>query len=84
MLSRGNEISIATGYRLKDREVGFDSRYSQQFSLLYIGHTASGAHPASCPEGVKWQGHEVDHASKKYWGRDNVDSYIHSHIVFMA
>jgi hypothetical protein len=39
MLRRGSEISIVTGYGLNDREVGFDSRYSQEFSLFYIGHT---------------------------------------------
>jgi hypothetical protein len=58
----------------------FQSRYGQEFSLLRIVQTGSGAHPASYPmctggsfPGVKQQEHEADHSSqtsaevKKTW-----------------
>jgi hypothetical protein len=58
----------------------FESRQGQEFSLLYVIQTSSGAHPASCPMGagalspkVKRPGCEADHSPptsaeiKKMW-----------------
>jgi hypothetical protein len=42
-------VGIATGYGLDDRGVEFKSRYGQEYSLLYVFETSSGAHPASYP-----------------------------------
>jgi hypothetical protein len=40
---------IVTGYRLDDKEVRVQVLYSQEFSLLQVVQTSSGAHPASYP-----------------------------------
>jgi hypothetical protein len=39
--SRISELGITTGYGLE-----FESRWGQEFSLLYVVQTGSGAHPA--------------------------------------
>jgi hypothetical protein len=56
-------VSIVTGYGLVDQAVKFEYWKGQEFSLLHIVQTGSGAHPASYPmgsggsfPGVKWQG----------------------------
>jgi hypothetical protein len=41
------QSGIATGYGLDGRVVGFESRWRQDFSLLHVVQTGSGAHPAS-------------------------------------
>jgi hypothetical protein len=43
-------VGIRTSYGLDDRGVG--SRLSQEFSLLNVVQTGSGAHPASHPTGT--------------------------------
>jgi hypothetical protein len=42
-------VGIATGYELDTERSEFESRYSQEFSLLHVFQTGSGAHPASYP-----------------------------------
>jgi hypothetical protein len=44
--SRDSSVGIATGYGTTE-ESEFESRWGQEFSLLYVVHTGSGAHPAS-------------------------------------
>jgi hypothetical protein len=45
---RDSVVSIATGYGLGDGGVGSsESRYCQEFSLLHVVQTGSGAKPAS-------------------------------------
>jgi hypothetical protein len=63
-VSPSNAICIATYYGL-----GFESRWGQEFSLLHIVQTGSGAHSASYPTctkcfppGLKRQGREADHS----------------------
>jgi hypothetical protein len=46
--SRDSVVGIATGYGLDGREVSeFESQWGQEFSLLHVVQTGSGAHPAS-------------------------------------
>jgi hypothetical protein len=40
-------VGIATGYGLDDEGSEFESRWGQEFSLLYVVQTDSVAHPAS-------------------------------------
>jgi hypothetical protein len=71
---------MATGYGLDDRGSEFESRLEQEFSLLRVVQTGSGAHPASYPMGTgpcfsggKAAGNEADHSPpvsnevKKMW-----------------
>jgi hypothetical protein len=64
-----SSVGIATGYGLDDRGVGVLVPIGQQFSLLHVVQTGSGAHPASYPmgtgnssPGVKRPGREADHS----------------------
>jgi hypothetical protein len=70
----------------------FESRWGQEFSLLHVVQTGSGAHPASYPmgtggsfPGVKRQGREADHSPstsaevKEMWIYTSTPLY-----VFMA
>jgi hypothetical protein len=43
-------VGIATGLTTKGSE--FESRWGQEFSLLHVVQTGSGAHPASYPMGT--------------------------------
>jgi hypothetical protein len=52
MGSRDSSVGIVTGYGLDDRASEFESRQGQEFSLLRVFRTASGAHPASYPMGT--------------------------------
>jgi hypothetical protein len=69
---------LATGWTTEGSE--FESQYGQEFSLLHVVQTGSGAHPASYSmgtggsfPGVKRQGREADHSPptivevKKIW-----------------
>jgi hypothetical protein len=67
--SRDSPVGIATGYGLDDRGIGFRVSVKQEFSLLHVVQTGSGAHSASYPVGtgdsflgVKWPGREADHS----------------------
>jgi hypothetical protein len=91
--SRDSSVGIATGYGLGDQGDGsFESRWSQEFSLLHIVQTGSGVHPTSYKmgtggsfSGIKRQGREADHSPptsaevKKMWMYTSIPSY-----VFMA
>jgi hypothetical protein len=48
--NRDRVVGIATGYGPKRSE--FESRWGQEFSLLPVVQTDSGAHPASYPVGT--------------------------------
>jgi hypothetical protein len=52
LASRDSVVGITTGYWLDDGGSEFESRYNQEFSLLHVVHTGSGAHPASYPMGT--------------------------------
>jgi hypothetical protein len=69
---------MATGSTTEGSE--FESRWGQEFSLLHVVQTTSGAHPVSYPigkggssPGVKQPGREADHSPptsaevKKTW-----------------
>jgi hypothetical protein len=60
----------------------FDSQMGQEFSVLPVLQTGSGAHQAFYPmgTGVKQPGREADHTSSWCQGQENVDLYIHSPI----
>jgi hypothetical protein len=66
----------------------FEFRWGQEFSLLHVVQTGSGAHPASYPMGTGGSLSEVKAAGAWSWplissygrGQENVDLYIHSHI----
>jgi hypothetical protein len=73
---------LATGWTIKGSE--FESRWGQEFLLLHVVQTGSGAHPASYPvgdggfsPGVKRPEHEADHLPpasvevKKMWNLYN-------------
>jgi hypothetical protein len=47
--SRDSAAGVSTGYRLDDQGVGVRVPMEQEFSLLHIVHTDTGAHPASYP-----------------------------------
>jgi hypothetical protein len=47
--SRDSSVGIATGYGLDDHGVGVRVPVNQEFSLLHVVQTGSGAHPASYP-----------------------------------
>jgi hypothetical protein len=60
-------IWLATGWTIEGSK--FESRQGQEFFLLHVVQTGSGAHPASYPMGtggcflgVKRQGREADHS----------------------
>jgi hypothetical protein len=67
----------------------FESRYGQEFPLLHVVQTGSGAHPASYPmetgdsfPGVKWPGREAHNSSptsaevKKTWIYTSTPPYV--------
>jgi hypothetical protein len=64
---------IAIGYGLDAEGSEFESRYSQEISLLHARKTGSGAHPISVSPGVKRQGRDAGHSppsnaeDKKIW-----------------
>jgi hypothetical protein len=77
---------LTTGWTIEGLE--FESRYAQEFSLLYVVQTGSGTHPASYPMGkgalslgIKRQGREADHSPpasaevKKMWIYTSTPSY---------
>jgi hypothetical protein len=66
--SRDSVVGIATGYGLDNRGVRVRVRQGQEFSLLHVVRTGSGAHPTSIQwvpgalsPGVMQQGREADH-----------------------
>jgi hypothetical protein len=66
---RDKAVGIATGYGIGDRGVGFRVPVEQEFSLLLVVQTGSGAHPASYPMGTggsllesKAAGHETNNS----------------------
>jgi hypothetical protein len=78
--SRDSVVGIATGYGLDDKGIGVRVPLGQEFSLLHVVQTDTGAHPVSCrmgngalSPGVKRQGSEFDQSSptgaevKKMW-----------------
>jgi hypothetical protein len=78
--SRDSSVGIATSYGLDDRGSDFESRWSQELSLLQIVETDYEVHPTSYPMGTggsfpggKRPGREVDHSPptsaevKKMW-----------------
>jgi hypothetical protein len=88
--SRDSSVGIAAGYGLDNPQ--FESKWGQEFSLLHVVQTGSGAHPASHPmstsylsPGVKRSRREADHSPpgsakvKKMWFYTSTPSY-----VFMA
>jgi hypothetical protein len=74
MRSRDFSVVIVTGYRLEEGSE-FESRQSQEFSLLHVVQTGSGGHPTSYPIGTEgsFPGLEADHSPlanaeiKKMW-----------------
>jgi hypothetical protein len=80
-----------TGYGLDDQGVGVRVQVEQEFSLLHVVQTGSGAHPYSYPVGTggsffgaKGPGRETDHspptnAEVKTWGCISAPPY-----AFMA
>jgi hypothetical protein len=88
LLSSGTFWRPATGWTVEGSV--FESRWCQEFSLLHVVHTGSGAHPASYKMGtgasfpeVKRPGREPDHL-QLVPSSENVALYIHSPYVFMA
>jgi hypothetical protein len=67
--SPDSAVGIATGYELDDRRSEFESRYGQEFSLLHVVQTGSGAHPASYPMGTggSFHGGKASDEIKKKW-----------------
>jgi hypothetical protein len=69
-------------------ELEFESRWCEEFSLLYMIQTSSGAYSVSYPVlgalslGIKWPGREADHLSptsaeaKKTWIHAYTPPYI--------
>jgi hypothetical protein len=51
-MNRDSAIGIATGYGLDDQGAGVRVPVGQQFSLLHVVRTGSGALPASYPMGT--------------------------------
>jgi hypothetical protein len=49
---RDSAVDIATGYRLDDQWLELKSRWGQEFSLLHVVQTRSGAHLAPYPMGT--------------------------------
>jgi hypothetical protein len=47
--NRESAVGIVTGYGLDERGVEFQSRWGQDFLLLLVVQTGSGAHPESYP-----------------------------------
>jgi hypothetical protein len=45
-------VGIATGYVCEDWQVGVESQWGPEFSLLHVVQIGSGAHPASYPIGT--------------------------------
>jgi hypothetical protein len=50
--SRDSAVGIATDYGLDDQRVGVRVPVGQEFSLLHVVQTGSGAHLASYPMGT--------------------------------
>jgi hypothetical protein len=80
---RESSVGIATRYGLDDR--GFaKSRWGQEFSLLHVAQTGSGAHPmgrgSSFPGGIAAGSWSWPLTSNLFRGQENVDLYIHSPI----
>jgi hypothetical protein len=71
-------LRLATGWTTEWSE--FESRYAQEFSLLYVVQTGSGVHPASyLSRGVKLPRSGGDHSHPTSAEvKKNVDLYIHS------
>jgi hypothetical protein len=68
--SRDSLVGIAAGHGVGKRGSEFECLYVQEFSLLRVVQTCSGAHPASYPMGtggfscgVKRPGREADNSS---------------------
>jgi hypothetical protein len=91
-LSRDSAVGTAAGHGLDDQEVGVRVPVGQEFSLLHVVHTGSGAHPASYPMGIGdyFSGGKAAGAwsrpltSSLCRGQENVDIYIHSPIRLHA
>jgi hypothetical protein len=80
---------IATGYGLNDQGIGVRDAVRQEFLVLHVVQTGSGAHPASYPMdtggsfyGVKRAGCEADHSpptsaeAKKTWVCTAIPPYV--------
>jgi hypothetical protein len=50
--SRDSTVGIVTGYGLDAKGSEFESRWRQEFSLLHVVQTGSGAHPTFYPMGT--------------------------------
>jgi hypothetical protein len=50
--SRDSSVGTATGYGLETKGSEFESRWGQEFSLLHVVQTGSGAHSTSYPMGI--------------------------------
>jgi hypothetical protein len=62
---RDSVVGIATGYRLDEWGLDFESQWGQEFSVLHVVQTGSGVHPTSYPmgtQGVKRPRREADHS----------------------
>jgi hypothetical protein len=68
---------------LREGRSGFDSRQEQNFSLLYIIQTNSGAHPASHPMGTAndFTGRSVKLATQLHLAPRSRMVYLHSSIM---
>jgi hypothetical protein len=90
-MSRDSAVGIATGYG-QDGGVGIPVPVGQEFSLLHVIQTGSGAHTASYPvdagdsfTALKWPEREADHPPptsfevKKTWVYISTPTY-----AFMA
>jgi hypothetical protein len=84
----GSAVGIATGYGLEDGPVvESEFRWGQEFSLLHVVHTGSGAHLASCTVGTggSSSGGKAEHSPqttaevKKMWIYTSIPQY-----AFMA
>jgi hypothetical protein len=49
MSGRDRVVCMETGYELEDRGSESEYWYGEEFSLLHVIQTGSGAHPASYP-----------------------------------
>jgi hypothetical protein len=93
---RDGSVGIATGNGLNDRGSEFESRKGQEFPLLHVVQTGSGAHPASytmgngalCP-GLKRPGREADHSPstsaevKKMWIYTSTPPYFLMYLFYI-
>jgi hypothetical protein len=71
---------MATGYGLDDQGSEFECRWVQEFSLLHVAQTGSGAHTASyqIATGGSFPGGKADHSRPT--SQENVGIYLHSPI----